>query len=294
MKKSKISYKNNLKIAIAIATAFSIPSISFANGMLENPLPNEIQSGVGIVSGWHCTANEVEIFIDGESIGGTGVGSVRNDTTTICGHNRSGFGLLYNYNILEDGDHLIQSYADGILLDERQFTTIRSGGVPFLQGKSATTTVQDFPNPGDITTLSWSQAKQSFVVTGKNNNSNQNNSDGYKGVSLSNPSLRCSTGSTLKNVVVSFTLANNSGLPVSEISFEVAFYVNNLAVPLIEKSTFNYKIPGGIANGKTINLNLEPNMFSKFTSSTLPYCDNTNRSLKSEIVGFTDGQGVNH
>lgn len=140
------------------------PLAAMANGYLENPQSDSTQSGISIISGWHCTANEIEIKVDGVSIGGTGVGSVRNDTVPICGHNEGGYALLYNYNIPEPGEHVIQVFADGVLLDEREFKTVRSGGVPFLQGASGSVDVKDFPSVNKTTRLQWSQAKQSFDV----------------------------------------------------------------------------------------------------------------------------------
>jgi hypothetical protein len=143
-----------------------MPLVVAAQGYLENPQPMAYESGINIVSGWHCTAREITVFIDGVSLGKSGVGSIRNDTVGICGHANTGFSLLYNYNIPEPGEHEIAVYADGALLERRNFTTVRSGGVPFLSGRSATATIADFPESGRSTTVEWSQAKQSFVVVG--------------------------------------------------------------------------------------------------------------------------------
>jgi len=155
--------RKNLMKSIACGVLLT-PLVAMATGYLENPQPGAVQSGLSVISGWHCTAKEVEVFVDGVSIGGTGVGSVRDDAVSVCGHNQSGYAVLYNYNIPEPGEHTIQVYADGALLDTRKFATIRSGGVPFLSGKSASATIANFPENGRTTTVEWSQAKQSFVV----------------------------------------------------------------------------------------------------------------------------------
>lgn len=144
----------------------SAPALALANGYLENPQPDAVESGLGVISGWHCTANEVEIFIDGKSIGSTGVGSLRADTAATCGHSESGYALLYNFNNAEPGRHEIKLFVDGELLDTRYFNTVRSGGVPYLAGRSAQATIDNFPAPGKATRVEWSQAKQSFVVVG--------------------------------------------------------------------------------------------------------------------------------
>lgn len=143
---------------------FCTPIAAMANGNLENPQPGTIQSGISIISGWHCTANEITVLVDGVELGGTGVGSVRKDTVPVCGHDRTGFALLYNYNIPQPGEHTIEVFADGTLIEERTFRTVRSGGVPFLEGVASSIEAIDFPVANQMTRLQWSQAKQSFEV----------------------------------------------------------------------------------------------------------------------------------
>jgi hypothetical protein len=140
--------------------------LSFAQGYLENPVANSTESGIGVISGWHCTAKEITVFIDGVSQGKSGVGSLRSDTGSICGHTSTGFSLLYNYSKPNEGVHEIAVYADGALLEKRLFNTVRSGGVPFLRDQQKTVVVPDFPNGDSSTILEWSQAKQTFVVVG--------------------------------------------------------------------------------------------------------------------------------
>lgn len=118
-----------------------------------------------MISGWHCTAKEVTVSVDGVSVGRSGVGSIRNDTVGICGHANTGFSLLYNFNNPEPGAHEISVHADGVLMEHRTFQTVRSGGVPFLRDVRASYYLPDFPYPGDQATIEWSQARQAFVVT---------------------------------------------------------------------------------------------------------------------------------
>ncbi|CAI06419.1 hypothetical protein ebA570 [Aromatoleum aromaticum EbN1] len=144
---------------------FFTPLAAAASGYLENPQPGSIESGIGLVSGWHCTAKEIVVSVDGVSLGKSGVGSIRNDTESICGHPNTGFSLLYNYNIPQPGTHVIRVYADGALMETRTFTSIRSAGVPFMSGANKRIEAGDFPQVGSTAILDWSQAKQSFVVT---------------------------------------------------------------------------------------------------------------------------------
>jgi hypothetical protein len=146
----------------------AFPCLSFAQGALENPVAGSTESGIGVISGWHCTASIITATIDGASLGKAGSGTGRGDTASICGRSDTGYSLLFNYNALTPGSHTLALYADGQLLETRQFNTVQSGGAEFVTGLSKTTTVADFPSSDRTATLQWSQAKQSFVVTGIN------------------------------------------------------------------------------------------------------------------------------
>ncbi|NMG55951.1 hypothetical protein [Aromatoleum aromaticum] len=192
--------------------AIFLPLAASAQGYLENPQPGANESGISLVSGWHCSASEVTVFIDGVSLGKSGVGSIRNDTVDICGHAGTGFSLLYNYNIPEPGVHEISVFADGALMERRTFNTVRSGGTPFLSGATKTIQVENFPSVGQAAILEWSQAKQSFVVTnieGGDGASGPNTAEGmWTGVSEDN---RRMTGFVLDDgaYYVFYTLSNN-------------------------------------------------------------------------------------
>jgi len=143
------------------------PALAAAQGYLENPQPDAVESGIGIVSGWHCTARDVSIYVDGVYAGRSGVGSLRPDTRALCGGRaETGFSLLYNFNELPPGAHRIDVHVDGRLFASRSFRSVRSGGVPFLQGVAREVKVEGFPTQGSTATLTWSQARQGFVVTG--------------------------------------------------------------------------------------------------------------------------------
>lgn len=144
----------------------AIPSLSYAQWALENPVAGSTESGVGVVSGWHCTSSNISVEIDGVSHGKAGGGTLRTDTESVCGRTDTGYSKLFNYSKLTPGSHTISVYADGQLLETRQFNSVQSAGAEFVTGLSKTGTVSDFPSSGSTTTLQWSQAKQSFVVTG--------------------------------------------------------------------------------------------------------------------------------
>lgn len=136
-------------------------------GALESPANGAIESGIGIVRGWHCTASVIEVKIDGISRGKTYVGSNRFDAASICGKIETGFSLLLNYNdtTLTPGNHVVRVYGDGVLFGEALFQNVQSGGQEYLTGVTKQTTVNDFPRPGSSVVLSWREDKQNFVVT---------------------------------------------------------------------------------------------------------------------------------
>ena len=148
-------------------------------GYLENPGPDSFQSGIGLISGWVCEADAVEIEI--ETAGGAvlryeaAYGTERADTavqrkdgTVICGDTDNGFGLLFNWNRLGDGEHTVVAYVDEEELDRAvvTVTTVGTGDeAEFLRDVAGVCVVADFPMVGQTTTLGWQQNSQNFVIT---------------------------------------------------------------------------------------------------------------------------------
>ena len=132
-------------------------------GYLENPGSNSFQSGIGVISGWVCAADEVLIEING-SPQPAGYGTERLDTVESCGDTDNGFGLLFNWNLLDDGEHTVVAYADEVELGRAtvQVTTL---GQEFLRGAEGECVVEDFPTVGETVTLEWQQNSQNFVIT---------------------------------------------------------------------------------------------------------------------------------
>ena len=133
-------------------------------GYLENPGPNSFQSGIGIISGWVCDAETVEIVIGDLAPQVASYGTERLDTEAACGDTDNGFGLLFNWNLLGDGTHPIVALVDEIELGRAtvQVTTL---GHEFLRGAEGACVVDDFPILGKKVTLEWQQNSQNFVIT---------------------------------------------------------------------------------------------------------------------------------
>ena len=148
-----------------ISTIALLPVIAFAQGAIENPTANSTESGIGIISGWHCKATKVYASIDDNSIGGVFVGSERPDTKSICGKTATGYSLLINFNNFSIGSHNLKMYADGVVFGNFAFNTVKSGGVDYLQGVSKEVTMSDFPKSGQTATLKWVESKQNFIIT---------------------------------------------------------------------------------------------------------------------------------
>ncbi len=147
-------------------------------GYLENPGPNSFQSGIGVISGWVCEAEAVEIEIETErgeterheAAYGTARGdtAVRPDGTPLCGDTDNGFGLLFNWNLLKDGVHTVRALVDGEALGWAtvRVTTVGEGAEEeFLRDVEGECVVEDFPLLGETVTLEWQQTSQNFVIT---------------------------------------------------------------------------------------------------------------------------------
>ncbi len=147
--------------------------VHYSPAFFENPGPDSPQSGVSVLSGWVCEAETVEIEF--ETPGGApqtwvpATGTSRRDTAVACGADTTdtGYGLLYNWNRLGDGEHTVRVIINDVVLAEREITVTTLGDHPeqeFRRGLSATSEVTDFPEAGQTTTLRWEQALQNFVI----------------------------------------------------------------------------------------------------------------------------------
>lgn len=155
-------------IALSSPTNFAGNTASVAlggTGVLGTPVDGSVVSGVGVISGYHCSSKNIEILVDGVSIGPAGAGTTLLGTQEVCGRTDTGYALLYNFNNLSNGAHTISARADGVEFDLATVTTVRSGGVPWLAGANRSFTLADFPSTGRSVTLQWVESYQNFVIT---------------------------------------------------------------------------------------------------------------------------------
>lgn len=157
---------NSPKNFAGATTSLTLGSQGNSNlGALETPAGGLVESGIGVISGWHCSAQDVSITIDDTVLLGlAGSGTLRYDTAPVCGISTTGFSLLYNWNNLDPGSHVVKMFADGELFATKIVSTIQSAGARFARGLAKTSVLSDFPTPGSSTTIQWREETQSFVI----------------------------------------------------------------------------------------------------------------------------------
>ena len=156
---------------------------------LENPAPASFQSGISVISGWACQAQEIVIELNGMPLPAA-YGTEREAAVQqVCGHSDAGFSLLWNWNNLGAGTHTVRALLDGV---EFANTTVQvtTFGEQFLQGESGRFNLPNFPTAGEAIVVQWEESLQNFVIT----DGQPNPGGGYNQVAgvnarLENPSL---------------------------------------------------------------------------------------------------------
>ncbi|MCP5420098.1 MAG: hypothetical protein H6970_13885 [Gammaproteobacteria bacterium] len=135
---------------------------------LESPTQGSFESGVGLIRGWVCEANAVEVVIDAgtptEKRLATAYPTRRQDTEGVCGDSDNGFGVTINWNNIGDGVHNLSAQADGVEFANINFAVTTLGG-DFLTGLRGDYPLSDFPAAGQRTTLRWSEPHQNFIIS---------------------------------------------------------------------------------------------------------------------------------
>ena len=139
---------------------------------LESPQAGSFESGIGLIRGWVCSANTVEVQIDGGERQRVAYGTTRNDTVGACRDTDNGFGYTVNWNELGDGNHTLRAFANGVQFANVAFS-VTTLGVNYLPGGSASYTLSNFPQTGRNATLQWSAPHQNFVMVGTSGNINR-------------------------------------------------------------------------------------------------------------------------
>lgn len=151
-------------LALPFAVAMSHTAAALAQGSLENPQPSGKESGIGLVSGWYCTASSIQIQFDNRALIDAAYGTTRGDTASVCGDSNNGFGLLWNYNLLGTGTHRVRAFADGVQFADTSFE-VHTLGQEFVTGLPPLATSVLSLGLGREIDLSWQQSKQGFVIS---------------------------------------------------------------------------------------------------------------------------------
>lgn len=147
----------------ARAPAKAAVPLAASAAYLESPQQSSFESGIGLVRGWVCQAQSVEIQINNEPRRAVAYGTTREDTVKVCGDDDNGFGYTFNWNTLGTGTHQLRAFADGAEFANVTFhvTTL---GVDYLQGASGEYILPNFPQFGQSVTVRWAEPHQNFVI----------------------------------------------------------------------------------------------------------------------------------
>jgi len=131
----------------------------------ESPTQDSIQTGIGLIRGWACNADKVEISIDGGKWERIPYGGSRGDTKDVCANDGfNGYGTVMAWGLLSAGEHRMQTFVDDIEIADVEFTVVNIDD-GFLQREGVEFTLPNFPNPGQQINIQWRDALQNFTIT---------------------------------------------------------------------------------------------------------------------------------
>lgn len=144
---------------------FLVPVLAHA-ATLGNPGNNQLYSGIGVISGWKCSANgPLTVRFNGGDPVPLVYGSQRPDVLEAgaCSSAEVGFVAIWNWANLGDGEHTAVVYDNGVEFARSTFE-VGTLGEEFVRGASKEVRVEDFPSPGESALLAWNQNTQHFEV----------------------------------------------------------------------------------------------------------------------------------
>ena len=135
---------------------------------LENPANGSFYSGIGVISGWKCTANgPLTVRFNGGDAIPLAYLNERGDTAGVCGDTNNGFVAIMNWAILGDGTHTAVAYDNGVEFARSTFT-VATTGEPYVTGAEGECRVPNFPAPGETMPFAWNEATQHLEMVGGN------------------------------------------------------------------------------------------------------------------------------
>ena len=132
---------------------------------LENPGHALNYSGIGVISGWKCSAVRLTARVNGGNPIPLLYGNERQDTQPVCGHTGTGFIAIQNWGEFGDGQHEIVLYDADVEFARSTFTVGTAGDV-FLRGVEALVTVGGIPYAGQTMDFRWVEPSQHLEMVG--------------------------------------------------------------------------------------------------------------------------------
>ena len=154
-----------MRMPILLRLCFSLvllaPALVCA-ATLENPATGSFYSGIGVISGWKCTANGplTVRFNDGAPLP-LAYGNVRADVRNAgaCPSAQVGFVSIMNWAELGDGEHTAVVYDNGVEFAQATFT-VGTTGEEFVEDVTLSIEVPNFPAPGERGVFVWNESTQ--------------------------------------------------------------------------------------------------------------------------------------
>ena len=150
---------------LCVSLVLLVPALAQA-AFLGNPGNGLSYSGIGVVSGWKCTANgPLTVRFDGGNPLPLLYGSERPDVRDAgkCSDTAVGFVAIWNWGNLDAGTHTAAVYDNGVEFARSTFE-VTTAGAGFVRGASAQVMVPDFPALGETTTLEWNEGTQHLEI----------------------------------------------------------------------------------------------------------------------------------
>jgi len=169
-----LSFPVSILLTLTLCLEFVLPRYGSAEIFLnlENPAQNQSVSGISLISGWAFSSvaeakvtveYRIDTAVDGEVPCCVDRADVAKEFSEYPQAQRSGFGLLVNFNLLTDGVHTVTIEV----MDDKgsppksqtaTFSVARPGGFQFLSDLNISTASTD--------DIEWDSAHQSFLVKG--------------------------------------------------------------------------------------------------------------------------------
>ena len=181
---------SRLALLVSLALFLCVPTTE-AQQTLENPSDGSFYSGLGVISGWKCTANgPLTVRFNGGAPLSLAYGNERSDVRNAgaCPSAHVGFVSIMNWGILGDGSHTAVVYDNGVEFSRSTFE-VATTGEEFVSGAVGECRVPDFPAPGESMRFAWNQATQHLEMVGDSSGGGSGGGGGGgRGAVLENPS----------------------------------------------------------------------------------------------------------